>query len=241
MLFLLHVALSFDCPELNHHGSDWSIDTTWGKCPSLKNVSEDTFRLFYNELLQCEPNTRSQFHSNVSRALRLVLGSSGAYHHECLSLSGYSYDFQVLFDRDGNVLQIPTKWKLRSKIICGGSIGLSQPKRALILNNGEEKWDIIDSLKKSEASNEQPLFKSDHVGKYQIMNGLNLACDWGSKFFSRLRAANIVVIEANGRTHYAQNMHHSLGNTRLKKRLTEFMGWKCLMVRVLCICNLYVA
>ena len=69
---------------------------------------------------------------------------------------------------------------------------------------------------------------------------LNLACDWGTKFHSKPAEAKVVMIEAIGRYHYAENVNHMLGLTRLKKHLSELMGWKVLSVRVVCIYNLII-
>jgi len=98
----------------------------------------------------------------------------------------------------------------------------------------ERSWtqrSIIDSLKKSEASNEQPILKSEHVENYQFFSCINLASDWGSKFFSG-SDVEFVVVEANGKFHYSQNTYSVLGFSKLKTHLTQLMGWKVVEVKV---------
>jgi len=141
-LLHLNVALNLDCPEHNL-GTGWNLESMsqWGKCPSfINNISEETMQYIYNSTLQDEPNRRSQFQSNVARVMRYILGSSAYIHHECLSLSGYSYDFQLLFNERKVPIQIPLKWRLRSRSIAARSIGLvpenSSPKVYYARENG---------------------------------------------------------------------------------------------------------
>jgi len=142
ILLQLNVALNLDCPEHNL-GTGWNVECMpqWGKCPSfINNISEETIQHAYNKVLRYVPN-RSQFHSNVLRAMRCIFGSNEYINHECLSLCGYSYDFQLLFNKKKRVIPIPPKWKLRSKIIVAHSIGLVPEKRSPKVNGAGEKLD----------------------------------------------------------------------------------------------------
>lgn len=174
---------------------------------------------------------RSQFQSNVWRALRSLLGNSICVQGECLSLSGYSYDFQILFDKRGNPLPVPRKWKTRSEISVKGSVGIKTETECKH-NTKFEIDDLVDALKEGKSSVElhptQVIDETNYINRRNI----NLALDWGSKFeYEPQNIANTVMIEANGDYHYAKNSSHPLGYTCLKKRQTNLLGWALVTVR----------
>ena len=235
ILFQLKIALNLDCPSIGL-GTGWDNENIkgWGLCQSgIKNINYATMRRAYDILINnIWINKRSVFHSNVWRALRAVLGNSTYIQGECLSLAGYSYDFEIMFDKYGSPLEVPRAWRSRSGDVVKSSVSLLKMKKSR-----QSKFkldDVLLSMKEEEgAVHTQREHSEDlkNMANYLHNKRLSLASDWGSKFSDPpLGACHKVIMEANGDFHYARNTKHHLGVSFLKEQQTKMLGWKYISV-----------
>ncbi len=240
LLLQLRTALNYDCPELNLGTGKTELDneaSKWGVYSSgIKNVSDEVVKMAYQRLLGDfnKRIKRSQFHYNVWRALRGVFGNSNVIHSECLSLSGYSHDFQLLVNNSREPVKIPHKWQKKSVISIKGSIGISTESEKSKVSAECNITDMIKILDSEERISEDTSNVYNGITrKHSDLPGINLAFDWGKKFDRGPRNINPLVIEVNGPFHYTRNTHKPLGYTVIKERQTRQLGWKILSVSCL--------
>ena len=233
ILFQLKISLNLECPELSlGTGYDaFNDERHFGACKSgLKGVSDKLFLRAYLDKLRVYTTTRhSVFGANLHRAIRSALGSPKCMQSDALSLSGYIFDFEVLLDGSGEPIHIPIQWKHRLVSLLEASIGKgrSRPVRMKISE------DLVDSMRDSErdAGSSGGTGNTIPLDRYQRRPTVNLASDWGARFYPPSKViARRVVVEADGHHHYAINCDHLLGSTVLKRRQVRALGWEVLNV-----------
>lgn len=177
----------------------------------------------------------SMFGSNFHRAIMEVMGN-GCFQSEPLSLSGYNFDFEVLFGGDGKAIPVtPSCVLLKSAFKSIGLVVdaessptvLRQSKMALLLESLSEDGTATD------ACENQPFHSMKHSSK---ANYVKVASDWAHYFASPGPPPNVsrrVVFELNGPVHYASNVsaqRHVCGKDVVKKRQLEALGWQVIHV-----------
>lgn len=240
ILLQLKISLNKDCLDLKL-GTGWDSSkdlSKWGFCRSgIRNISIETIRFVYAQRISMiHTLSKSIFGSNLYRALRLYLGDVKCFQSNPLSLTGYSFDFEVLLDCNGNPIQIPMTWKQNSLVLLRSSIGLKRDvkvikkhlkPKAMVLDN------VIDSMKESEDVTSSRDFDVNlsELGSISNTQCVNIASDWGYKFVTYPKnVSRKVVIEANGPFHYTRNCGHCMGYTVLKERHIRSLGWELITV-----------
>ena len=244
-LFQLKISLNKECPDL---GLGLGYDTPdqekrFDFCKSgLRGVSDKTFLRAYEDKLRVFSDyKRSVFGSNLHRALRTALGSSDLVQSDPLSLAGYNFDFEVLFDEDGQPIRVPMQWKYRSAGLLLASLGAGKASKPSPVKMKLPE-DLLESMRETEKNEcvKDPLDEGEDTplsfDNYNCrLPSINLASDWGAKFRACPRQpVRRVVVEANGYHHYASNCDHLLGSTVLKKRQCEALGWEVIGVSYAC-------
>lgn len=227
---------------LNHELSDLGLGTGWDNFGDLKRwgvirsgikgISSSVMKLvIHNKLSKVSIQRRSIFGSNMHRALRTVLGSTDPILSDAVSLSGYSFDFELLLDGDGNPITIPIRWKYKSDDAIRASVGLGGARK--LRTSASDMKHVIDSLKEKEDDvSSHKKFDRMTISKsnYFKRSSVNLASDWGNKFENIPCIAQKIVLEADGPYHYVQNCNRSMGFSMLKARHIRNMGWKLIVV-----------
>lgn len=126
-LFQLKISLNREGQYLKI-GTGWDRRDdvlTWGVCRSgIKGISAKLMRLAYMEKIRMSKNlTTSVFESNVFQALGFCLANVSYVQCYPLSLTGYSFDFEILLDFNGNPIRIPNMWKNQTHDNLRASIG----------------------------------------------------------------------------------------------------------------------
>lgn len=239
ILFQLKISLNEECPDLKLGlGSDNENDLEqWGMCRSgLKGISNRMLRRCYMiKLRQYYARGRSTFGLKVHTAINSALGGNVYSQFDALSLNGYMFDFEVLLDRKNTPIPIPKLWKHRNSQTLAASIGEQAP----MWNKAKARTpqSLIKSIRQTEMVEpdgrvggfEGTYFPTPEHG--HNIGLTSLASDWGTKFAKvPASVARKLVIEANGFSHYAQNCNHPLGNTVLKTKHLQHLGWEVLNV-----------
>lgn len=232
MLFQLKISLNRDCPDLKL-GLGWDNHSDlkqWGVCRSgMKGVSNRMLRKCYAiKLRQYYSRGRSTFGMKVHTAIKSTLGGSAFAQFDALSLSGYILDFEVLVDKDNAPVPIPLLWKRRASQTLAASIGEESARRRKLRDNYSPE-DLVKAMRDVEGTEREgdvSGFEDPSLGSSLDAGLVNLASDWGTKFAKPpVPVARRLVVEANGPSHYAQNCDHPLGNTVLKTKHLQHLGW----------------
>lgn len=203
-------------------------------------LSDKYIHLAISHLLQLyQHKAFSIFGSNFHRALKIVTGL-GFCRSEPISLSGYTFDFEVLLDAYNKPIRIPHSWNYTRLTNVLKSIGLGKvDDEKSFVERDSTLSVLLSGLKESEqisdASNcNVATVVSDALNGQSFSRHINLASDWGRYFTPHqtlARVARNVVLEANGPGHYAVNDHkHLLGDDVVMKRQLEALGWEVIHV-----------
>jgi hypothetical protein len=229
-VFQLCIALNFEQPSLGL-GVDFepSLLRNWGSgFVGVGKISEKVMQLVMKDRIMWYKSASrfTPFSRRVGDALRVVLGGSGFFTAEALSISGYNMDFEILFDADCRPIPIPDQWKRHSKDQLLHSIGLGHEKGGRLSSAGV--------LETTEGKSDTSISTADTAGD------INLASDWGQKFIvPSTPVSKKIAIEADGPWHFASNCNHVLGNTVLKHRQLKALGWEVISVRIVTLYTLY--
>lgn len=243
VLLQLRISLNLECADLNLGlGWDTKQDTEkWGRCRSAMNgVGTNVIRMAYlDKMRSYNTMKRSVFGSNVHRAIRTALGGSTLVQSDAISLSGYIMDFEVLLDERGNPIEYPIRWKYRTLEILASSLGLDSKSNVKSGRLETVSDDLVRTMKASEQNQNNDNAEVSipmATPRYEFKVPFNLASDWGRKFCNPPRQpARKLVIEGDGIYHFARNdRNHALGNTVLKKRHLEALGWEMITVSSEC-------
>ena len=226
------VALNFEQPKLGLGVNfEPSLFRNWGSgFVAAGKISNKAMQLVMKDriLMYKYTSTFTPFNRRVGSALRVVLGGHDFYTTEALSISGYNFDFEVLFDADHRPIPIPDQWKCHDRDQLLRSVGLGHVKRRNL-----SPARLLETTVEMERENDASISESDMSGDGDPVpkKSINLASDWGQKIIvPSTPVSRKIVLEADGPWHFASNCNHVMGFTVLKHRQLKALGWEVISV-----------
>lgn len=234
----LLIGLTVENPQLQSHVTR-RTSSQFGDIPYQFTSMSDKYAKYalHSILNMYKEKAYSKFGSNFNHALKALAGS-GCFRSEPLSLSGYNFDFEVLFGIDGKPISVFPKHVMLSSALKSFGVGGEDAEAPPYCSSDTSKVPLLlESLRLSEQAvsieERAPLESMNYVTKAACVR---VASDWAQRFVSPADMPHItrrVVFEVNGPVHYASNIRrHLRGNDVVKKRQLEALGWEVIHVSI---------